>query len=78
MNSCGNSNIGTTLRGSKVSENQQDSVEGKLEENFEKDDDILTGHSLHDYNIPRATLVICQRNSNNSSSDHTFSRFKPR
>lgn len=79
MNSCGNSNIGTKLRGSKGLENQEDSVESKQEESLEKDDtDILSGYSLNDYNIPRATLVICQRNSNNYSTDHNFSRFKPR
>ena len=79
MNSCGNSNIGTKLRGSKSSEIQEDPVGSRQAESSEKEDsDILGGYSSNDFSIPRGTLVICQRNSNNYSSDHSFSRFKPR
>lgn len=75
MNSCGNSKIGPNLRGSKSCEIQEDPV-GQAE--ISEKEDSKTDYGLNDFSIPRGTLVICQRNSNNYSSDHSFSRFKPR
>ncbi|XP_026671607.1 serine/threonine-protein kinase SMG1 [Ceratina calcarata] len=78
MNSCGNSNISTKLRGSKCSEIQEESVSNNRAGVLEKGDvNVLTGYNSNDFNAPRDTLVICQRTSN-YPSDHSFSRFKPR
>jgi len=76
MNSCGNSNISSTLRGSKFAETQDESINqgGEIEK---EDSGVISGYSINDLNVPRSTLVICQRNSN-YSSDHSFARFKPR
>ncbi|KZC05708.1 Serine/threonine-protein kinase SMG1 [Dufourea novaeangliae] len=79
MNSCGNSNISTKLRGTKCLEVQEESVCNNRATELDKGDiNVLTGYNTNDFNAPRGTLVICQRNSNNYSSDHSFSRFKPR
>ncbi|XP_076757575.1 serine/threonine-protein kinase Smg1 isoform X3 [Xylocopa sonorina] len=79
MNSCGNSNISTKLRGSKCSEIQEESVSNNRAGVLEKGDvNVLSGYNSNDFNAPRDTLVICPRSSNNYSSDHNFSRFKPR
>lgn len=78
MNSCGNSNTSTKLqaRGSKCAEAQDESVNQGRE--IEKEGSgVISSYSVNDLNVPR-TLVICQRNSNNYSSDHGFARFKPR
>ncbi|XP_011150895.1 serine/threonine-protein kinase SMG1 [Harpegnathos saltator] len=76
MNSCGNSNTGTRLRGSKYAEGQEESINqgGGLNK---EDNSVISGYSVNDFNVPRNTLVICQRTSN-YSSDHGYSRFKPR
>ncbi|KAL0113113.1 hypothetical protein PUN28_012373 [Cardiocondyla obscurior] len=76
MNSCGNSNTSTRLRGSKCAETQNESInqEGEIEK---EGSGVTSGYSVNDFNVPRNTLVICQRNSN-YSSDHSFGRFKPR
>lgn len=76
MNSCGNSNTSTRLRGSKCTETQDESInqEGEIEK---EGSGVISGYSVNDLNVPRSTLVICQRNSN-YSSDHGFARFKPR
>lgn len=77
MNSCGNSNTSTKLRGSKCAEAQDKSVNQGRE--IEKEGSgVISSYSVNDLNVPRSTLVICQRNSNNYSSDHGFARFKPR
>ncbi|CAK9817618.1 Serine/threonine-protein kinase SMG1 [Anthophora quadrimaculata] len=79
MNSCGNSNISTKLRGSKCSEIQEESVSNNRAGILEKGDiNVLTGYNSNDFNATRGTLVICQRSTNNYSSEHSFSRFKPR
>ncbi|XP_031845911.1 serine/threonine-protein kinase Smg1 isoform X3 [Nomia melanderi] len=79
MNSCGNSNISTKLRGSKCLEVQEESVGNNQATELDKGDiNVLSGYNSNDFNAPRGTLVICQRNSNHYSSDHSFSRFKPR
>lgn len=79
MNSCGNSNISTKLRGSKCSEIQEESVGNNRANVLEKGDvSVLSGYNSNDFNAPRGTLVICPRSTNNYSSDHSFSRFKPR
>ncbi|KOC68709.1 Serine/threonine-protein kinase SMG1 [Habropoda laboriosa] len=79
MNSCGNSNISTKLRGSKCSEIQEESVSNNRAGILEKGDiNVLSGYSSNDFNATRGTLVICQRSTNNYSSEHSFSRFKPR
>ncbi|KOX79166.1 Serine/threonine-protein kinase SMG1 [Melipona quadrifasciata] len=79
MNSCGNSNISTKLRGSKCSEIQEESVSNNRASVLEKGDvSVLSGYNSNDFNTPRGTLVICPRSTNNYSSDHSFSRFKPR
>lgn len=80
MNSCGNSNVSTKLRGSKCSEIRDDCGGGnnRIGE-FEKGDtNVLTGYGASDFNASRGTLVICQRSTNSYSSDHSFSKFKPR
>ncbi|KYQ50767.1 Serine/threonine-protein kinase SMG1 [Trachymyrmex zeteki] len=76
MNSCGNSNTSTRLRGSKCAETQDESINqgGDIEK---EDSGVISGYSVNDLNVPRSTLVICQRNSN-YSSDYGFARFKPR
>lgn len=76
MNSCGNSNISTRLRGSKCAETPDESTNqgGEIEK---EESGVISGYSINDLNVPRSTLVICQRNSN-YSSDHGFARFKPR
>ncbi|XP_011689275.1 PREDICTED: serine/threonine-protein kinase SMG1 [Wasmannia auropunctata] len=76
MNSCGNSNTSTRLRGSKCVETQDESINqgGEIEK---EDIGVISDYSVNDLNVPRSTLVICQRNSN-YSSDHSFARFKPR
>jgi len=76
MNSCGSSNTSTRLRGSKYIETQDESINqgGEIEK---EDDSVINNYTLNDFNVPRSTLVICPRNSN-YSSDHNFSRFKPR
>ena len=76
MNSCGNSNTSTRLRGSKCAETQDESINqgGEIEK---EDSGVISGYSVNDLNVPRSTLVICQRNSN-YSSDYSFARFKPR
>lgn len=76
MNSCGNSNISTRLRGSKCAETQEESI-NQLEEIEKEDSGVISGYNINDLHVPRSTLVICQRNSN-YSSDHGFARFKPR
>ncbi|KYM96819.1 Serine/threonine-protein kinase SMG1 [Cyphomyrmex costatus] len=75
MNSCGNSNTSTRLRGSKCAETPDESINhgGEIER---EDGGVISGYSVNDL-IPRSTLVICQRNSN-YSSDYGFARFKPR
>lgn len=79
MNSCGNSNISTKLRGSKCLEIQEESLGNNRSGELEKGDvNVLNNYSANDFNAPRGTLVICHRSSNNYSSDHSFSRFKPR
>ncbi|OAD60741.1 Serine/threonine-protein kinase SMG1 [Eufriesea mexicana] len=79
MNSCGNSNISTRLRGSKCSEIQEESISNNRPSVLEKGDvNVLSGYNSNDFNAPRGTLVICQRSTNNYSSEHSFSRFKPR
>ncbi|XP_076649018.1 serine/threonine-protein kinase Smg1 isoform X2 [Halictus rubicundus] len=79
MNSCGNSNISTKLRGSKCLEIQEESVGNNRATELDKGDvNALSGYNTNDFNAPRGPLVICQRNSNHYSSDHSFSRFKPR
>ncbi|XP_034180761.2 serine/threonine-protein kinase Smg1 isoform X1 [Osmia lignaria lignaria] len=79
MNSCGNSNISTKLRGSKCSEIQEESVSNNRAGGLEKGDiNVLSGYNANDFNTPRGTLVICQRNTHTYSSEHNFSRFKPR
>ncbi|KAG5339618.1 SMG1 kinase, partial [Acromyrmex charruanus] len=76
MNSCGNSNTSTRLRGSKCAETQDESINqgGEIEK---EDSGVISGYSVNDLNVPRSTLVICQRNPN-YSSDYGFARFKPR
>lgn len=76
MNSCGNSNTSTRLRGSKCAETQDESINqgGEIEK---EGSGVIGGYSVNDFNVPRSTLVICQRNSN-YSSDHGFARFKSR
>lgn len=76
MNSCGNSNTSTRLRGSKCAETQDESINqgGEIDK---EGSGVISGYSVNDLNVPRSTLVICQRNSN-YSSDHSFARFKPR
>ncbi|KYN40743.1 Serine/threonine-protein kinase SMG1 [Trachymyrmex septentrionalis] len=76
MNSCGNSTTSTRLRGSKCAETQDESIDqgGEIEK---EDSGVISGYSVNDLNVPRSTLVICQRNSN-YSSDYGFTRFKPR
>lgn len=76
MNSCGNSNTSTRLRGSKCTETQDESI-NQGEEIERESSGVISGYSVNDLNVPRSTLVICQRNSN-YSSDHGFARFKPR
>lgn len=73
MNSCGNSNIGTRLRGPKYTEAQEESI--NQGGGINKEDSSVYG--VNDFNVPRNTLVICQRTSN-YSSDHGYTRFKPR
>lgn len=75
MNSCGNSNISTRLRGSKCAETQDESTNqgGEIEK---EDDSEISGDGVNDINPSRAPLAI-QRNSN-YSSDHSFTRFKSR
>ncbi|KAL6259418.1 hypothetical protein P5V15_009339 [Pogonomyrmex californicus] len=74
MNSCGNSNTSTRLRGSRT-ETQDESTNqgGEIEK---EDSSVISGYSINDLKVPQNTLVICQRNSN-YSSDHSFARFKP-
>ncbi|XP_014477330.1 PREDICTED: serine/threonine-protein kinase SMG1 isoform X2 [Dinoponera quadriceps] len=75
MNSCGSSNTSTTrLRGSKYVEAQEEPINQGGGINKE-DNSVISGYS--DFNVPRNTLVICQRTSN-YSSDHGYTRFKPR
>ncbi|XP_043258587.1 serine/threonine-protein kinase SMG1 isoform X3 [Colletes gigas] len=79
MNSCGNSNISTKLRGSKCLEIQEETVGNNRAGELEKGEvNVLNSYSINDFNAPRGTLVICHRSTNNYSSDHNFSRFKPR
>lgn len=76
MNSCGNSNTSTRLRGSKYAETQEESINqgGGISK---EESGVISGYSVNDFNVPRNTLVICQRSSN-YSSDHGYTRFKPR
>lgn len=76
MNSCGNSNISTRLRGSKCAETPDESI-NQIGEIEKEGSGVISGYSINELNVPRSTLVICQRNSN-YSSDHGFTRFKPR
>jgi len=76
MNSCGNSNISTRLRGSKCVETPDESI-NQIGEIEKEGSGVISGYSINELNVPRSTLVICQRNSN-YSSDHGFTRFKPR
>ncbi|XP_020295832.1 serine/threonine-protein kinase SMG1 isoform X3 [Pseudomyrmex gracilis] len=76
MNSCGNSNISTKLRGSKCIETQKESI-NQGEEIETEDSSVINDYTVNNLNAPRSTLVICQRNSN-YSSEHNFTRFKPR
>lgn len=75
MNSCGNSTTSTRLRGSKYPEAQDESITQGGE--VDKEDSVISGYGANDFNVPRSTLVICQRNSN-YSSDHGYTRFKSR
>ncbi|XP_035721238.1 serine/threonine-protein kinase SMG1-like isoform X1 [Vespa mandarinia] len=79
MNSCGSFNTNTKLRGLRNSETLEESPCNSQGSDIEKGDGgTLTSYGINDFNVPRGTLVICQRNSNNYLSDHSFSKFKPR
>lgn len=79
MNSCGSFNTNTKLRGLRNSETFEESPCNSQGSDIEKGDGgTLTSYGINDFNVPRGTLVICQRNSNNYLSDHSFSKFKPR
>ena len=79
MSSCGSTNIGTKLRGSKSLDKGEETLFVEPQDNEDKEDN----ETLRSYNVidiirsPRATLFICPRNSN-YSADHNFTRFKPR
>lgn len=82
MNSCGNSNSSTKLRGTKSSELREDSSSNhqlskshiddidKCEKKINKTNceiDKIT--SSNDFGgVPKSTLVICQKNTNNHST----------
>ncbi|KAJ8664855.1 hypothetical protein QAD02_006517 [Eretmocerus hayati] len=75
MSSCGSTSIGTKL---KVSNKLDETVifERKIEEDKEDSGSVKKLNS-DTIRVPKTTLFICPRNSNNYSGDHTFSR-KPR
>lgn len=90
MNSCGNANASTKLRGSKTSEtreepagNSQDNNEGKSDGDRECEadgdgDGDGDADADGDSNNPRQPLLICHRNSTGYSSDRPVARLKSR
>ncbi|XP_046606357.1 serine/threonine-protein kinase SMG1 isoform X1 [Neodiprion virginianus] len=85
MNSCGNANASTKLRGAKVTTELREEHVGNSDSNNEEkgdgdgDNNTLPGYSAGDSINQRQALFICQRNSTlGYSSDRAITRFKSR
>lgn len=83
MNSCGNTNASTKLRGSKVSEARDEQagiseVNNEEKGNGDGEGNTSPGFDTGDSANQRQALLICQRNSTGSCSERPITRFKSR